>query len=172
MPSQALKSSLLFSKTFNSHRNIENSGYVILVFFISVIPEAEYSAYDLIVPSLYTLQTCDINISDWISISFQFISVMRNSNISDLEDYPSIKLLLFHSNSAYKYFKRFFKNTAVPYICISSPSGQNRKGTEEKATEWRTALSCAIPKLQGKSRLSWKEHPPLWYNAFWMAFLA
>lgn len=78
-----------------------------------------------------------------------------------LEDYPSIKLLLFHSNSAYKYFKRFFKNTAVPYICISSPSGQNRKGTEEKATEWRTALSCAIPKLQGKSRLSWKEHPPL-----------
>ncbi len=78
-----------------------------------------------------------------------------------LEDYPSIKLLLFHSNSAYKYFKRFFKNTAVPYICISSPSGQNRKGTEEKATEWRTALSCAIPKLQGKSRLSWKERPPL-----------
>ena len=73
-----------------------------------------------------------------------------------LEEYPNIKLLLFHSNGAYKYFKRFFKNTAIPYICISSPSGQNRKSAEEKAGEWRAALSCVIPKLQGKARLEWK----------------
>ena len=77
------------------------------------------------------------------------------------ETSSNIKLLLFHSNGAYKYFKRFFKNTAIPYICVSSPSGQNRKGAEEKAEEWRAALSYAIPKLQGKSRLSWKERPPL-----------
>ena len=73
-----------------------------------------------------------------------------------LEEYPNIKLLLFHSKSAYKYFKRFFKNTAIPYICVSSPSGQNRKGTEEKAEEWRAALSCVLPQLHGKSRLAWK----------------
>lgn len=74
-----------------------------------------------------------------------------------LNDHPNIKLLLFHSGDAYKYFKRFFKNTAVPYICVSSPSGQNRKSTEEKSEEWRAALSCAIPQLQGKDRLTWKE---------------
>lgn len=73
-----------------------------------------------------------------------------------LEEYPNIKLLLFHSNSAYKYFRRFFKNTAVPYICVSSPSGQNRKGAKEKAEEWQTALSCVLPQLHGKSRLAWK----------------
>lgn len=64
-----------------------------------------------------------------------------------LTEYPNIKLLLFHSNSTYKYFKRFFKNTAVPYICVSSLSGQSRKTVEEKAKEWRVALSCAIPQL-------------------------
>ena len=74
-----------------------------------------------------------------------------------LEEYPNIKLLLFHSKSAYKYFRRFFKNTAIPYICVSSPSGQNRKGTEEKAGEWRAALSCVLPQLHGKSRLAWKD---------------
>ena len=78
-----------------------------------------------------------------------------------LEEYPNIKLLLFHSKGAYKYFKRFFKNTAIPYICVLSPSGQNRKGAEEKAEEWRAALSCVLPQLHGKSRLAWKEHPPL-----------
>lgn len=74
-----------------------------------------------------------------------------------LAEYPNIKLLLFHSNGAYKYFKRFFKNTAIPYICISSPSGQNRKSSEEKAQEWKAALSCVIPQLRGKDRLAWKE---------------
>lgn len=74
-----------------------------------------------------------------------------------LEEYPNIKLLLFHSNNAYRYFKHFFKNTAVPYICISSPSGQNRKNIGEKAEEWRAALSCAIPELREKTRLLWKE---------------
>lgn len=76
-----------------------------------------------------------------------------------LEEYPNIKLLLFHSNGAYKYFKRFFKNTAIPYICVSSPSGQNRKGLEEKAMEWRAALSCVIPQLRDGSRLAWKNPP-------------
>lgn len=84
-----------------------------------------------------------------------------NNLLQLLEEYPNIKLILFHSNGAYKYFKRFFKNTAIPYICISSPSGQNRKGVEEKAEEWRAALSCVLPQLHGKSRLAWKEHPPL-----------
>ena len=73
-----------------------------------------------------------------------------------LAEYPNIKLLLFHSNGAYKYFKRFFKNTAVPYICVSSPSGQNRKSVEEKAREWKAALSCVIPQLRGKNRLERK----------------
>ena len=73
-----------------------------------------------------------------------------------LAEYPNIQLLLFHSKDAYKYFKRFFKNTAVPYICISSPSGQNRKSTEEKVKEWKAALSCAIPQLREKTRLAWK----------------
>lgn len=73
-----------------------------------------------------------------------------------LTDYPNIKLLLFHSKDAYKYFKRFFKNTAIPYICISSPSGQNRKSIEEKSKEWKAALSCAIPQLQENRRLVWK----------------
>ena len=74
-----------------------------------------------------------------------------------LKEYPNIKLLVFHSNGAYKYFKRFFKNAAIPYICVSSPSGQNRKGVEEKAREWRAALSCAIPQLQEENKLAWKE---------------
>lgn len=78
-----------------------------------------------------------------------------------LAEYPNIKLLLFHSNDAYKYFKRFFKNTTIPYICVSSPSGQNRKGAEEKSIEWRSALSCAIPQLQEGVRLAWKEPPTL-----------
>lgn len=78
-----------------------------------------------------------------------------------LLEYPNIKLLLFHSNDAYKYFKHFFKNTAIPYICVSSPSGQNRKKAEEKAKEWKAALSCVIPQLQEESRLSWKDPPPL-----------
>ncbi len=73
-----------------------------------------------------------------------------------LDKYPNIKLLLFHSNDAYQYFKRFFKNNAVPYIRIASPSGQNRKATSDKAEEWRAALSCVIPELREKSRLSWK----------------
>lgn len=76
-----------------------------------------------------------------------------------LAKYSNLKLLIFHSNDAYKYFKRFFKNTAVPYICVSSPSGQNRKSTEVKAEEWRAALSCAIPQLRNGSRLAWKEMP-------------
>lgn len=74
-----------------------------------------------------------------------------------LAAHPQIKLLLFHSSSAYRYFKRFFKNTAVPYICVSSPSGQNRKSTQEKAEEWRAALSCAIPQLRGDSKLAWRQ---------------
>lgn len=78
-----------------------------------------------------------------------------------LTEHPNIKLLLFHSNSAYKYFKRFFKNTAIPYICISSPSGQNRKSAEEKAMEWKAALSCVLPQLRDGARLSWKEPPSL-----------
>lgn len=77
-----------------------------------------------------------------------------------LAEYPQIKLLLFHSNDSYRYFKRFFKNTAVPYICVSSSSGQNRKSTLEKAEEWRAALSCAIPQLRTGPRLAWKGAPP------------
>lgn len=76
-----------------------------------------------------------------------------------LMEYPNLKLLIFHSNDAYKYFKRFFKNIAIPYICVSSPSGQNRKGVEEKAMEWRAALSCVIPQLRDGSRLAWKNPP-------------
>lgn len=76
-----------------------------------------------------------------------------------LAEHPNIKLLLFHSKDTYKYFKHFFKNTTIPYICVSSPSGQNRKRAEEKAKEWKAALSCAIPQLQGEPRLSWKEPP-------------
>ena len=95
-------------------------------------------------------------------------AVRKTSNDKDISDetpndlplllsqYPNIKLLVFHSNDAYKCFKRFFKNTAVPYICVSSPSGQNRKGTQEKAKEWRAALSCAIPQLRIGPRLAWK----------------
>ena len=73
-----------------------------------------------------------------------------------LEDYPNIKLILFHSNDAYKYFKRFFKNTTVPYIRISSPSGQNRKNIQEKILEWKAALSSVIPELQTEHRLELK----------------
>lgn len=99
-------------------------------------------------------------------------AVRKTSNDKDISDetpnnlplflsqYPNIKLLIFHSNDAYKYFKRFFKNAAVPYICVSSPSGQNRKSTETKAEEWRAALSCAIPQLGNGSRLAWKGTPP------------
>lgn len=76
-----------------------------------------------------------------------------------LSQHPNIKLILFHSNDAYKYFKRFFKNTAIPYICVPSPSGQNRKSAEAKAEEWRAALSCVMPQLRNESRLSWKEPP-------------
>lgn len=78
-----------------------------------------------------------------------------------LAEYPNIKLLLFHSKDAYKYFKRFFKNPAIPYICISSPSGQSRKSIEEKTKEWKAALSSAIPQLREKNRLSWKSPPHL-----------
>lgn len=96
-------------------------------------------------------------------------AVRKTSNDKDISDevpnnlplclsqYPNIKLLLFHSNDAYKYFKRFFENTAVPYICVSSPSGQNRKSTEAKAEEWRAALSSVIPQLRNGPRLAWKE---------------
>ena len=99
-------------------------------------------------------------------------AVRKTSNDKDLSDetpnnlplylfqYPNIKLLIFHSNDAYKYFKRFFKNTAMPYICVSSPSGQNRKSAEAKAAEWRAALSCAIPQLENGPRLAWKRTPP------------
>ena len=78
-----------------------------------------------------------------------------------LAEYPNIKLLIFHGNHTYKYFKRFFKNTAIPYICVSSPSGQNRKSTKEKVKEWRAALSCAIPQLQDVPRLERKESTPV-----------
>ncbi len=74
-----------------------------------------------------------------------------------LAKYPNIKLLIFHSKDAYKYFKRFFKNSAIPYICVSSPSGQNRKSTEAKVMEWRAALSCVIPQLQDVPKLAWKK---------------
>ena len=93
-------------------------------------------------------------------------AVRKTSNDKDISDevpnnLPNIKLLLFHSNDAYKYFKRFFKNTAVPYICVSSPSGQNRKSTEAKAEEWRAALSSVIPQLRNGPRLAWKEIPSM-----------
>ena len=74
-----------------------------------------------------------------------------------LMEYPNLKLLIFHSNDAYKYFKRFFKNIAIPYICVSSPSGQNRKSIETKSEEWRAALSCVIPQLRNGPRLAWKD---------------
>ena len=77
-----------------------------------------------------------------------------------LAEYPQIKLLLFHSSDSYRYFKRFFKNTTVPYICVSSPSGQSRKSIPEKAEEWRRALSCAIPQLRDGPRLAWKGASP------------
>lgn len=86
---------------------------------------------------------------------------LMNENPNDLPrclaEYSNIKLLIFHGNHTYKYFKRFFKNTAIPYICVSSPSGQNRKSTEEKVKEWRAASSCAIPQLQDVPRLEWKD---------------
>ena len=74
-----------------------------------------------------------------------------------LMEYPNLKLLIFHSNDAYKYFQRFFKNISIPYICVSSPSGQNRKSIETKAEEWSAALSCVIPQLRNGPRLAWKE---------------
>ena len=110
------------------------------------------------------------NIALWDILDSAVRETSSNKDLTDekpndlpqlLAEYPNIKLLLFHSNGAYKYFKRFFKNTAIPYICISSPSGQNRKSTEEKAQEWKAALSCVIPQLRGKDRLAWKEPMPL-----------
>ena len=76
-----------------------------------------------------------------------------------LANHSNLKLLLFHSNSAYKYFHRFFKNTTIPYIRVSSPSGLNRMGIEEKVAEWRAALSSVIPQLQTEHKLSWKAKP-------------
>ena len=70
-----------------------------------------------------------------------------------LKAHPNIRLLIFHSGDALRYVKRFFKNTSVPYICVSSPSGQNRKCTEEKVHEWRAALSAALPELQSAEKL-------------------
>ena len=73
-----------------------------------------------------------------------------------LVKYPNIKLILFHSNDAYKYFQKHFKNTTIPYIRVASPSGQNRKNIEEKALEWKAALSCVIPQIQTSHRLERK----------------
>ncbi len=73
-----------------------------------------------------------------------------------LAEYPNIKLLLFHSNNAYKYFRRFFTASTIPYICVSSPSGQNRKNINEKTLEWRAALSSVIPQLRMGHRLEQK----------------
>jgi len=70
--------------------------------------------------------------------------------------YPNIKLLLFHSNDTYKYFQRYFKNTTIPYIRVSSPSGQNRKSLKEKMLEWRAALSCVLPQIEVDYRLEQK----------------
>ena len=73
-----------------------------------------------------------------------------------LAKYPTIKLILFHSNDAYKYFQKHFKNTTIPYIRVASPSGQNRKNIEEKALEWKAALSSVIPQIQMPHRLERK----------------
>lgn len=74
-----------------------------------------------------------------------------------LRDYPNIKLILFHSKDAFKYFKRFFKNTMVPYICVASPSGNNTTNVNDKVSEWRAALSPVIPRLHTGNRLEWRE---------------
>lgn len=109
------------------------------------------------------------NIALWDILASAVRKTSNDKDISDetpsnlplfLSQYPNIKLLIFHSNDAYKYFKRFFKNTAVPYICVSSPSGQNGKSIEVKAEEWRAALSCVIPQLRNGQRLAWKKSPP------------
>ncbi|MDR1629164.1 MAG: DNA-deoxyinosine glycosylase [Oscillospiraceae bacterium] len=95
-------------------------------------------------------------------------AVRKTSNDKDLKNeeknklpellatYPNIKLLLFHSNGAYKYFRRFFKNSTIPYIRVSSPSGQNRKNMNEKVLEWKAALSSVLPQLQMAHRLEEK----------------
>lgn len=49
-----------------------------------------------------------------------------------LTEYPNIKLLIFHCKGAYRYFKRFFKNTAVPYICVSSPAVKTEKAWKKR----------------------------------------
>ena len=49
-----------------------------------------------------------------------------------LAEYPQIKLLLFHSNDSYRYFKRFFKNTAVPYIVYPHQVGKTGKAHWKK----------------------------------------
>lgn len=82
-----------------------------------------------------------------------------------LSDYPELRLILFHSNDTYKFFRRFFKNTSIPYIRVASPSGLNRASMEEKAQEWRAALSCVIPQLQTGHKLEWKKPRNYWYNS-------
>lgn len=45
-----------------------------------------------------------------------------------LEEYPNIKLLLFHSKSAYKYFKRFFQKYCHSlYLCIVSQWSESER---------------------------------------------
>lgn len=73
-----------------------------------------------------------------------------------LNEYTNIRLLLFHSNDTYKYFRKFYKNTTIPYIRISSPSGNNRITIREKVSEWKAALSSVIP-LQTEYRLELKD---------------
>ena len=47
-----------------------------------------------------------------------------------LAEYPQIKLLLFHSNDSYRYFKRFFKKYRCSlYLCILTKWAKQEKHT-------------------------------------------
>jgi len=110
----------------------------------------------------------DYKIALWDVLESAIRSSSKDKDIKDarandlpqrLADYPNIKLLIFNSMDTYKYFRRFFKNTAIPYVCVSSPSGLNTKSREEKVQEWKAALSIVLPQLQSEHKLMWIKPP-------------
>ena len=74
-----------------------------------------------------------------------------------LEEYPNIKLLLFHSNGAYKYFKRFFKNTAIPYICVSSPQWTKQKRDRRKSNGVESRVILCHSSVAGWFKIGMEE---------------
>ncbi len=73
-----------------------------------------------------------------------YSAVRKTSNDKDISDetpnnlplflsqYPNIKLLIFHSNDAYRYFKRFFNNTAGPIFRAIDQAVKRAKALKKK----------------------------------------